>query len=38
MSNQKLKEITERIYSAKLEETPITRSGTIGYTEQVPWL
>jgi len=38
MSVQNLEEITRRIYSDKLEENPITQSGTTGYTEQVPWL
>lgn len=38
MSVQNLKEITRRIYLDKLEENPITQSGTTGYTEQVPWL
>ena len=38
LPKEKLKEITKKIYENKLQDFPITQSGTIGYTEQVPWL
>jgi len=38
MPKETLKEITRSIYENKLQDFPITQSGTIGYTEQVPWL